>query len=48
MYYDSLLTESSGIMQLNKTLQILVREPFDVQIQVTSGELDVRWIFFKT
>lgn len=47
MHYDSLLTESSSIMQLNKTLQMLVRELFDVQIQVTSGELDVRWIFFK-
>lgn len=27
-------------MQLNKTSPILVREPFDVQILVTSGELD--------
>lgn len=45
MYYDSLLTENSSIMQLNKTLRILVREPFDVLIQVTSGELD--GFFFK-
>lgn len=46
MYYDALLTKSSSIMQLNKTLQILVRKPFDVQIWVTSGEVDVIWIYF--